>query len=138
MRSEEVRVRLELLRWPDGPVCPECGSGASVRARGTPGFYRCWACGDFAFTVRTGTIFARSPLPLDKWIDALRFFRVNGRAQRELGEAIGVTFRTAGLILKRFSQVPGSPLTIQGILSHKADPKSKAAKRRKRRASRAA
>ena len=57
------------LRWPNGPVCPRCGSDAysflSTR--------RIWKCRDChkQYSVKLGTIFEDSPLGLDKWLAAI-------------------------------------------------------------------
>jgi transposase-like protein len=68
-----ARAHLEELLWPDGPVCPHCGTvdqatlmqGKSHR----PGLYNCRAC-DLPFTVTIGTVFERSKIPLHKWVYA--------------------------------------------------------------------
>src|SRR5437868_4217332 len=57
------------MRWPDGKVrCPRCGSeGAAYFAS-----RRIWQCRKNherrQFTVKVGTVFEDSPLPLEKWL----------------------------------------------------------------------
>jgi len=68
--AESARLYLEGRLWPAGPVCPECRSSERITAR-KGGYYRCNACpNDYTFTVRTGTIFERSHVPLHKWVYA--------------------------------------------------------------------
>ena len=69
--QEAARIYLEGRLWPNGPTCPQCHSGARVTAR-PGGSYRCGACNKFTFTVRDGTIFGASKIPLHKWVYASR------------------------------------------------------------------
>lgn len=64
--AESARVYLEARLWPNGPKCPVCGIGDRITAR-KGGYYRCNQCKE-DFTVRTGTIFERSHVPLHKWV----------------------------------------------------------------------
>src|ERR1035441_3040758 len=67
--QESARIYLESILWPNGPQCSICQSTERITAR-KGGFYRCLACKD-DFTVRTGTIFGRSHVPLHKWLYAI-------------------------------------------------------------------
>jgi len=67
--QETARVYLEGRLWPEGPKCPVCGLGERITAR-AGGYFRCNQCKE-DFTVRTGTIFERSHVPLHKWIYAM-------------------------------------------------------------------
>ncbi len=62
--QETARVYLECRLWPEGPKCAVCKSGDRITIR-KGGYYRCNACQQ-DFTVRTGTIFERSHVPLHK------------------------------------------------------------------------
>ncbi len=71
-----ARKHLENTRWPDGkPTCPLCGVVGESRAlQGKsmgPGWFYCEACQD-KFTVRTGTVYERSHIPLHKWLLGFR------------------------------------------------------------------
>ena len=51
-----ARKTLEALRWPDGPICPHCGTIGHAYATKRPGVYRCAPkeCRkDFSVTTRT-------------------------------------------------------------------------------------
>ena len=67
--QEAAREYLEARLWPNGARCPVCGLGDRITVR-TGGYYRCNQCKE-DFTVRTGTIFERSHVPLHKWIYAM-------------------------------------------------------------------
>jgi hypothetical protein len=67
--AESARLYLESRLWPDGAFCPECKSRERIGKQPKVGFYRCNAC-SLDFTIRTGTIFERSHIPLHKWLYA--------------------------------------------------------------------
>jgi transposase-like protein len=73
---EAARTYLERMRWPNGPVCPHCGSSEKIYARTPnaktrtrPGLYTCGTCRD-TFTVTVGTVMEDSKIPLNKWLIA--------------------------------------------------------------------
>ena len=108
--NEEVaRTYLEGRLWPNGAVCPQCKSGESVVLR-PKGFYRCNACDKFTFTVRTGTIFGRSHIPLHKWIYAMYLVVTarKGISSMQLAKEIGVTQKSAWFMLSRLREACGS------------------------------
>ncbi|MFK7867167.1 MAG: transposase, partial [Alphaproteobacteria bacterium] len=58
-------------RWQGNPICPYCSSSRVTMNQGNrKGYHRCKECKK-DFTVRTGTIFERSHIPLHKWIYAI-------------------------------------------------------------------
>ena len=71
--SDETAARewFEAARWPNGPVCPKCGS-AKAYATKKAGVYRCASptCRK-DFTVMTGSIMERSHAKLTQWAAAL-------------------------------------------------------------------
>jgi len=89
------------LRWPNGPVCPRCASGA-VSFLSTRQVYKCRGCKK-QFSVKVGTIFEDSPLSLSKWLPAMWMIAncKNGISSYELSRAIGVTQKTAWFMLHR-------------------------------------
>lgn len=101
--TEDVaRQYLEGRLWPNGPICPECRSGENVGAR-PKGYYRCYACDKLTFTVRTGTIFERSHIPLHKWVYAMYLLVTarKGISSMQLAKEIGVTQKSAWFMLSR-------------------------------------
>jgi transposase-like protein len=84
-------------RWPNGVECPRCG-GKSVRFQPKHNRWQCASHHDLRqFTLKTGTIFEDSPIPLNKWLAAM--WQVvnckNGISSYEVRRAIGVTQKTA-------------------------------------------
>lgn len=57
-------------RWNDRPCCIHCQQPHFIRIYSRPGFYECSAC-KIQFSVLQGTIFERSPIPLDIWLWAI-------------------------------------------------------------------
>ena len=68
--EDAARLWFEAARWPNGPVCPKCGS-AKFYATKKLGRYRCGAsvCRK-DFTVMTGTVMERSHAKLTQWAAA--------------------------------------------------------------------
>jgi transposase-like protein len=115
--AESARVYLEGRLWPNGAVCPECKSGERITTR-KGGYYRCNAC-PLDFTVRTGTIFERSHVPLHKWVYAMYLLVTarKGISSLQLSKEIGVTQKTAWFMLSRLREACGSdPLAGGGKL----------------------
>jgi len=106
--AESARLYLESRLWPDGPKCPECKSGERITVR-KGGYYRCNAC-KLDFTVRTGTIFERSHIPLHKWIYAMYALVTarKGVSSLQLAKEIGVTQKSAWFVLQRLREACGS------------------------------
>jgi transposase-like protein len=115
--QETARVFLEGRLWPQGARCPVCGLGERVTAR-KDGFYRCNQCKE-DFTVRTGTIFERSHVPLHKWIYAMYLLVTarKGISSMQLAKEIGITQKSAWFVLQRLREACGSKLDLlQGIV----------------------
>jgi transposase-like protein len=115
--QETARVYLEGRLWPDGPHCPVCGFDDRVTARKC-GFYRCNQCKE-DFTVRTGTIFERSHVPLHKWIYAMYLLVTarKGISSMQLAKEIGITQKSAWFVLHRLREACGSKLEkLRGII----------------------
>ena len=102
--AESARVYLEAQIWRNGPVCPDCKS-ERVTTRKRAGFYHCNFC-NFDFTVRTGTVFERSKIPLDKWVYAMYLLVTarKGISSLQLAKEIGVTQKTAWFMLGRLRE----------------------------------
>ena len=90
-------------RWPDGVVCPRCGS-RKVSFLATQRKWQCTSRHDKRqFTLKTGTIFEDSPLGLDKWLVAVWMLAncKNGASSWEMHRTLGVTQKTAWFMLHR-------------------------------------
>jgi transposase-like protein len=90
------------MRWPDGkPTCPACG-GQEHYYLATQKRWKCKECWK-QFTVKLGTIFEDSALPLSKWLPALWLIVncKNGISSYELGKDLGVSQKSAWFMLHR-------------------------------------
>jgi transposase-like protein len=100
----DVEVATEFvakLRWPNGPVCPNCG-GVEHSYLSTRRLWKCKECKK-QYSVKVGTIFEDSPLGLDKWLPAVWLIAnsKNGISSHELARALGVTQKSAWFMLHR-------------------------------------
>lgn len=115
--NDSARLYFEARRWPSGAVCPACGEAHRIGTR-KGGFYRCNAC-LLDFTVRTGTIFEKSKVPLNKWLYAMYLFVTarKGIGSLQLAKQIGVTQKTAWFMLQRLREACGNdPSHLSGIV----------------------
>lgn len=89
------------LRWPNGPVCPACG-GTEHSYLKTRRLWKCKACKK-QFSVKVGSIFEDSPIPLDKWLASIWLIAnaKNGISSHELGRSVGLTQKSAWFVLHR-------------------------------------
>ena len=115
--QESARKYLEGLLWPQGVKCPTCTKGDRITTR-KDGFYRCNACKE-DFTVRTGTIFGRSHIPLHKWIYAMYLLLTSrkGISSLQLSKEIGIRQGSAWFLLQRLREACGNDLeSLRGIV----------------------
>ena len=107
--EETAREALEAMRWPNGPVCPHCGSVDGIaKAQGKaarPGLYYCSACND-QFTATVGTIMERSHVPLTKWWLAMHLMGSSkkGMSAHQMHRMLGVTYKTAWFMCHRIRE----------------------------------
>src|SRR5258706_2016729 len=103
---EKARGHLEFVRWPNGPICPHCGvidghyelDGKAHRK----GLWKCHACRE-QFTVTVGTVFEKSKIPLNIWLQAVHFLcsSKKGMSSHQLHRTLGVTYKTAWFMTHR-------------------------------------
>ena len=118
--AESARVYFETRRWQGKPVCPHCGTDSRITARKGKriGYYVCGECKE-EFTVRTGTIFEKSKVPLHKWIHAMYLVVTarKGISSMQLSKEIGVTQKTAWFMLGRLREACGDDFErLSGIV----------------------
>ncbi len=105
----KARKWLEARIWPDGPICPHCGTvdeatlmkGKSHR----PGLYNCNACRQ-PFTVTVGTLYERSKIPLHKWLAATHLMMASkkGMSALQIGRLLGLSEKTAWFVCHRIRE----------------------------------
>src|SRR5271165_2129022 len=117
---------VEAQLWPNGPVCPHCGGTdhigrlEGVRSKPSkkhpegveqPGLRKCYDCRS-QFTVRKGTIFEDSHLPLRLWLQAIHMLCASkkGMSTRQLQRVLGCGMKTAWHLGHRIREMmaPGS------------------------------
>lgn len=112
LRDEQAAINyVENRIWPNGRVCPHCGvvdrSGRLENQRTKPskanpegklilGLWKCYACRK-PFTVKVGTIFEDSHVPMHLWLQAIVMMcsSKKGISSNQLHRTLGVTLRTA-------------------------------------------
>ncbi len=109
--EDVAREALEAVRWPNGPICPHCGAvdrialiGGEKRSH-RPGLYYCNGC-EGQFTVKVGSVFERSKIPLTKWWLAtfLLCSSKKGISSHQLHRSLGVTYKTAWFMSHRIRE----------------------------------
>jgi transposase-like protein len=100
---------VEARLWPDGPVCHHCSERERVgRLAGKttrPGLYKCYACRK-PFTVRMGTIFESSHLPLHLWLQVIHLMCASkkGIASRQIQRMLNCSMKTAWFLTHRIRE----------------------------------
>jgi transposase-like protein len=116
-----AREWLERELWPDGPVCPHCGTvdQATLLQRGTKprknqpeqkrpareGLYQCNSCRE-PFTVTVGTLYERSHIPLSKWLAATHLMMASkkGMSAMQVHRMLGISYKSAWFMCHRIRE----------------------------------
>lgn len=109
--EEAAFERLEAIVWPEGPVCPKCGNCEQTRitrvtgATARTGLRRCLECKK-QFTVKVGTVFESSHVPLHKWWQAAHLLASSkkGISAHQLHRTLQVTYKTAWFMFHRLRE----------------------------------
>ncbi len=108
--EDAARTYLEGQRWPDGVICPFCGQIGTAKALPAKGALGAgwWHCGDCRkkFTVRVGTLYERSHVPIHKWLYATHLLcsSKKGISSHQLSRMLGVTYKTAWFMAHRIRE----------------------------------
>ena len=99
--EDKCHAYLEELRWPDGVKCPRCDSDKISRIARRRQF-DCDGC-RYQFSVRVGTLFHDSKLPLWKWFLAVYVMGESkkGVSANQLKRMLGVSYKTAWYLCHR-------------------------------------
>jgi transposase-like protein len=95
--------------WAAGRVCPHCGvvdrSGKLAGKSTRPGLWKCYACRK-PFTVKIGTIFESSHVPMTLWVQAIYLMcsAKKGISSNQLHRTLGVTLKTAWFMSHRIRE----------------------------------
>ena len=119
--EHKAQAYLAKIRWGESAICPFCGHTHSYRQSrdGVKGYYRCSKCRK-VFTVRTGTIFERSHVPLTKWLYTC--YKVitsrKGISSIQLALDIGVTQKTSWFMLQRIRMACVQTMDVEKMLKN--------------------
>jgi transposase-like protein len=116
---------VEARVWPEGPICPHCGGverigklqGKSTRI----GAYKCYQCRK-PFTVKVGTVFEASHVPMRFWLQAMYLLcsSKKGISSNQLHRTLGVTLKTAWFMSHRLREamrvVGVEPMGSAGVI----------------------
>jgi len=117
--EEKAFEHVETMLWPEGPVCPHCGcmdrigvlKGQLTKAnkkgerKVRHGLKKCYDCSK-QFTVRKGTIFEESHLPMHKWLQAMYLMvsSKKGISSHQMARTLEVTVKTAWFLTHRIRE----------------------------------
>jgi transposase-like protein len=113
--EEAAYAFVEERIWPHGPVCPHCGvvdramklAGKTTR----PGLYKCKDCRK-PFTVKIGSVFEDSHIPLRLWLQAIYLLSSSkkGISSNQLHRTLGITLKSAWFLSHRIREaMKGDP-----------------------------
>jgi transposase-like protein len=106
--EKEAFSHLESVLWPDGPVCPHCGSisGKHYDLRKTRvGLRKCSDCRK-QFTVKVGTVFESAHLPLHKMLQAVYLLcsSKKGISSHQLHRILDIQYNSAWFLSHRIRE----------------------------------
>lgn len=105
--EEAAFAYLEGILWPQGPLCPHCGSqGKHYDLRKTRlGLRKCQDCRK-QFTVKVGTVFESAHIPLNKMLQAVYLMCTSkkGISAHQLHRVLGVTYKSAWFLAHRIRE----------------------------------
>lgn len=100
--NEDAAIEyMEELRWEYGVTCPRCDCENTTRLKEYP-YHLCNGCRK-KFTIRTGTVFERSHIPLHKWMYAMYLLETSrkGISSIKLAQELGITQKSSWFMLHR-------------------------------------
>jgi transposase-like protein len=108
--ADKAREYLEAVRWPNGPICPHCGTVSkdhyALQGKAhRPGLWKCKDCRS-QFSVTVGTVFERSKVPLHQWMQAVYLIcsSKKGCSSHQLQRTLGVQYKTAWFMSHRIRE----------------------------------
>jgi len=107
--EEAAYAYVEARIWPNGPVCPHCGGVERIGKMGGKSTrvdtYKCYQCRK-PFTVKIGTIFEDSKVPMRLWLQAMYLVAGSkkGISSNQLHRILGVTLKTAWFMSHRIRE----------------------------------
>ena len=116
-----AREWFEARLWPNGPVCPHCGSfgegvtrlkgeGGAKGKKHRAGCFQCNACRE-QFTVTVGTVMERSKIGLHIWLKAMYLLSASkkGMSTHQLHRMLGVSLKSTWFLMHRIREAMREP-----------------------------
>lgn len=100
---------VEAQIWPNGPICPHCGGVERIslmKGKSTQiGVYKCYQCRK-PFTVKVGTVFEASHIPMRIWLQAMVLMTSSkkGISSNQLHRVLGVSLKSAWFMSHRIRE----------------------------------
>jgi transposase-like protein len=112
--EEAAYEYVESVLWPSGPICPHCGNTEKIyKLTAKPdskkpvraGVYKCAKCRK-QFSVKVGTVFEDSHIPMRKWVQAIYLISASkkGISSNQLHRTLGVSLKTAWFMSHRIRE----------------------------------
>lgn len=118
--EEEARETLERIRWPNGPICPHCGSSENItkfrpiterpesakHQQARSGVWKCNTCGG-QFTVTVNTVMESTHVPLRLWLMAFTIMcsAKKGISALQMKRQLGIgSYQTAWFLCHRIRE----------------------------------
>lgn len=104
--EQDAIFYLENILWKNGRICPSCDTcDNSTPRKNRIGYYQCKNCRK-EFSVKHGTIFQSSRIPLKKWFYTIYLLQTarKGISSLQLSKQIGTTQKTAWFVLQRIRE----------------------------------
>lgn len=119
LSEPEAYALLEAVRWPNGVVCPHCGSDKgsyrlkskpNTKNKMRPGVHKCKECRK-KFTVKVGTIFESSRVPLRDWLEVVFLMNASkkGISAHQIHRMTGITYKSAWFMAHRIREAMDMP-----------------------------
>ena len=125
--EDKARGLLETMLWPNGPVCPHCRNHTEkpiyklepkeCTKTVQKGLYKCGACRK-KFTVRVGTIFEDSHLPINKWLMAFFILSASKKSisANQLSRMLKITYKASWFMAHRIRFAMGQEMPLYRLL----------------------
>jgi transposase-like protein len=117
-QEDKAREYLEALRWPEGITCPRCESKKATAIKNRPQ-YSCNDC-EYQFSVKSGTIFNDSHLPLWKWFLATYLMTESkkGMSACQIQRSLAISYPTAWYFCHRVRSAikEANPAPLKGTV----------------------
>ena len=100
--DETAERWFEKQRWPEGPVCPDCGCMRAVRSTHPTMRWRCKDCRRH-FSVRKGTVMHSSKIGLQAWaiVTYMATTNLKGVSSMKIHRELGITQKSAWHLIQR-------------------------------------